>query len=305
MEKIVITGINGFVGHHLAKKLKDKGLYSIIGVDRAKTLSERLIGVVDEYHSANLIENWPSLQNIKSIIHLAGLAAVKPSFDNPQGYINGNTAMLTNLCEYYLKQPAKPRIIAVSSGLIYDPNQKLPIDESGTIGFNSPYAVSKIANENQAKYYRNRGLEIITARPFNHVGPGQKEGFLIPDLYTKIFDLPKGKTVIKTGNLATKRDYTDVRDVARAYVELALANTVKHDLYNICSGKSIAGADILKLLTRSMRREEVAPEMDPGLMRPNDIMDIHGDNSLIREDMGWKPEITIEQTINDFVVSQG
>jgi len=187
MEKtrIAISGINGFVGHHLAQELVSNGI-SVIGIGHDKLLSPSLEGIVDEYYSADLIENWPAINNIQGVIHLAGLAAVGPSFDAPQRYINGNSSMVTNLCEYYMAQSNKPRIVIVSSGAIYDSNQPMPINEDGSLGFSSPYAVSKVLTENQAIYYRTRGLDCVVARPFNHIGPGQATGFILPDFYGRL-----------------------------------------------------------------------------------------------------------------------
>jgi GDP-4-dehydro-6-deoxy-D-mannose reductase len=301
--RIAISGINGFVGHHLARELVNNNV-SVIGVGHDADLSSELNGIVDEYHSADLIENWPEVENVQGVIHLAGLAAVGPSFDNPQRYINGNSAMVTNLCEYYVNQSQKPRIVIVSSGAVYDSNQPMPITEESKMGYTSPYAVSKVLTENQAAYYRNRGLECVVARPFNHIGPGQDKGFILPDFYSRLSSLSEGEKVISVGNIETRRDYTDVRDIVHAYGKIALAPTLEHAVYNICSGESLSGADIFNELKAAMNLTDVSFKIDPSLVRPSDISEIIGDSSRLQNEVDWKPIHPIHQTIVDFVNSK-
>jgi len=299
MSRIVITGINGFVGHHLAKELRDNG-HDVIGIGRDETVSEKIKNYINEYHTADLVKEWPALSDVDGIIHLAGLAAVGPSFDNPQTYINANSAMVTNLCEYYMTQDNKPRIVIVSSGAIYDSNQPMPITEESKIGFNSPYAVSKILTENQASYYRGRRLDCIVARPFNHIGPGQGDGFLVPALATGLLKARKAGESLSVGNLKTRRDYTDVRDVAKAYRMLVEAPSLSHSIYNVCSGKSVSGEEMLALIQDAMNIHDIAVEIDQSKIRPNDPMDIYGDSSALQNDSGWSPSIELATTIADY-----
>jgi len=302
-ERVVVSGINGFVGNHLARELFNSGV-DIVGIGREVEVNPEISHIVREYHSANLVEEWPESSKTKAVVHLAGLAAVGPSFEKPQVYINANSAMVTNLCEYYLKQDYKPRIILVSSGAIYDPNQSMPISEEGQIGLNSPYAISKVLNENQAEYYRKRGLDCVVVRPFNHIGPGQGAGFILPDLFERLSNM-NGKKTITTGNIETRRDYTDVRDIVKAYGRLALAETLKYSLYNISSGKSYSGVEILDILKENMGLKEVVLKIDESLVRPNDTPEIIGDNSRLKQELDWQPEIDIKQTVSDFVKSKG
>ncbi len=299
MSRIVITGINGFVGHHLAKELRDNG-HDVIGIGRDETVSEKINNLVNEYHAADLVKEWPALSNIDGVIHLAGLAAVGPSFDNPQLYINANSAMVTNLCEYYMKSDKKPRIIVVSSGAIYDSNQPMPITEESKIGFNSPYAVSKILTENQAAYYRGRGLDCLIARPFNHIGPGQGDGFLVPALATGLLKARTANEPLSVGNLKTRRDYTDVRDVAKAYRMLIETPELSHSTYNVCSGNSTSGEEMLAIIQDAMNIHDVTVEVDQSKIRPNDPMDIYGDSSALQTDTGWRPSIELATTIADY-----
>lgn len=298
--RIVITGVNGFVGHHLARSLKAKG-YTVIGIGHDGSAAATVQDAVDEYHSADLTEKWPEIPDCDGVIHLAGHAAVGPSFDKPQIYINENSAMVTHMGEYYLRQEKKPRILIVSSGAVYSPTQAMPISESGQINFSSPYVVSKITTEHQAEYYHNRGIECVVARPFNHIGPGQKDGFIVPDLYKKIV---AATTEISVGSITTRRDYTDVRDVVDAYVKIITADTLDRSIYNVCSGKSFSGSEILNTLKDVLKKPDVSFVVDPALVRPTDAPDIFGDSSLLQEELGWHPTYSLQQTIRDFVAAQ-
>lgn len=301
IERVVVTGINGFVGHHLARELADKGI-QVIGIGHEKSVSQQLSGVVDDYFSQDLSESWPDTGDVDGVIHLAGLAAVGPSFDDPQKYINTNSSIVTNLCEYHLRNKSVARILLVSSGAIYDPNQTLPINEDGPVTYNSPYAVSKVLNEHQADYYRHRGLDCVVARPFNHIGPGQSNGFILPDFYDRIINT--NETTISVGNIETKRDYTDVRDIVGAYVLLITAPSLQETTYNVCSGKSLSGRDILDKLKKALDRPDIDFKIDNALVRPTDIPEITGDATRLMNELDWAPRIEIDQTIDDFVASK-
>ena len=299
---ILVTGVNGFVGAHLTNELKNAG-HGVYGAGREAEVSDDLSANLKDYIQVDLAEDFPKFKDsIDAVIHLAGLAAVGPSFDNPQQYININSAMITHMCEYFLTQEKKPRLVIVSSGAVYGSKQPMPIAESGEISFSSPYAVSKVLVENQVAYYKERGLDCVIARPFNHIGPGQAPGFILPDFYERISTT--NEDVIKVGNINTKRDYTDVRDIVRAYLTLATTPVLADTIYNICSGQSLAGSEILNKLKIALERPEIAFEVDQSLVRPTDIPEIIGDSSRLQNELGWKPSINLSQTIQDFVASK-
>lgn len=301
---ILVTGVNGFVGQHLVNELVASN-HNVIGIGRDEVANSLVADRLASYHSSDLSKEWPeTVGDIDAIIHLAGLAAVGPSFDNPQRYIDQNSAMVTNMCEYYMKKDKKPRIVIVSSGAVYNAAQPMPINESGPISFGSPYAISKVLNENQAAYYNSRGFECVVMRPFNHIGPGQSQGFIVPDLAKKISDTGLGENSITAGNLTSKRDYTDVRDVARAYRLVATSPEPPRELiYNVCLGDSHSGEEVLALASKALGAETPTVTIDEKLLRPNDTPDIRGDSSSLQDEFGWKPEFTFEQSIVDFVAS--
>lgn len=297
-KRIVVTGINGFVGKHLALELHNSG-HTVIGLGRESAPSSELDNFIDDYLCVDLTKGWPESLVADAVIHLAGLAAVGPSFEEPQMYIDVNSTMITHMAEHYLKQSKKPRLVVISSGAIYSPNQPMPLTESAAVGFSSPYAVSKVLVENQCAYYQNRGLDCVVVRPFNHIGPGQLEGFLVPDVINQI----REGNGIQVGNITTRRDYTDVRDVARAYRMLATAEELNHSIYNVCSGASKSGEEIVKILKKLSGNPDVVVSVDKAKVRPTDAPEIYGSPTLLTQDTGWIPTIPLEQTLADCLES--
>ncbi|CAN5180020.1 GDP-mannose 4,6-dehydratase [soil metagenome] len=301
MKTVAVTGANGFVGRHVVHELLQNG-YEVLAVNGSVTpqIEEQQSGV--KYVSVDLSKqeelNKVDLSNVEAIIHLAGLAAVGPSFDDPMRYITTNSSLEANLLQRAVEQGVTPRFIVISSGSLYDPQAPLPINEQSTVIPSSPYAVSKITQEQLGHYYGNRGFEVIVARPFNHIGPGQGLGFLVSDLASQIVACEQGSSdPIMVGNLDAKRDYTDVRDIARAY-RLLLEEGRPGETYNICSGVSLSGHQILDaLLKYSNARPTI--KQDQARMRPSDAPDIYGSHDKIARDTGWQPNIELSQTISD------
>lgn len=304
--RLLITGVTGFVGTNLLDECA-RNKIEVVGVSHtpiSKEISSKLskgyqIDMTKKAEIAKL-----DLNKIDGVIHLAGLAAVGPSFDKPALYVQANTAMLVNLCEAAIAQRKKHlRIINVSSGATYSSDQPMPLSESAKLAYSSPYSVSKIACEHLGEYYRTRNLDVINVRPFNHVGPSQLTGFIIPDLYEQLSKNKSGKEII-VGNLDSKRDYTDVRDVAKAYLALLKTKNLSSTLYNICSGKSYSGKEILDKICDALEVKTPKTKIDYGKFRPNDAPDIVGSSARIRKDTGWKPEIDLQTSISDFIASQ-
>jgi len=303
MKKILITGANGFVGQHLAKELKDNN-YSVMGIGGNIGLNKEPENI-DEYMVVDLLDKKEvdkiDFGSIDGIVHLAGLAAVGPSFDNPMQYIETNIGIEVNLFETCKKQNVKPKFVIISSGTIYSPDNAMPLSEESSVLPNSPYAVSKLGQEDMAKYYESIGFEVVIARPFNHIGPEQGLGFIVPDLTKQIIDFKSGEsTQIMVGNLDSERDYTDVRDISRAY-RLLLENGVSGEIYNICSGSPISGKKILSTLIEIV---DITPKItiDKSKLRPSDNPLIFGSYKKIYKDTGWKPEISLDKTLKDILV---
>jgi GDP-4-dehydro-6-deoxy-D-mannose reductase len=302
MSFVVVTGINGFVGQHLARELHKQG-YEVIGAGRESELTPELEAIIHEYYECDLLNEADvaklPLKESLAVINLAGLAQVGSSYGQEKLYMDVNVKVQTTLASYLQKTGNfSTRIIAVSTGAVYDSSQSMPLSEgSKTVTEGSPYAVSKIAMEEALQEYVVSGVDIVIVRPFNHIGPGQLGGFLVPDLASQI----QKSDSISVGNLSTERDYTDVRDVVRAYVLLATTPKLSHQLYNVCSGKSISGKKILDLIKQNLDKNDLEVVVDQKKIRPNDPLVVRGDNKRLCTDTGWKPTFELGTTIKDYI----
>jgi GDP-4-dehydro-6-deoxy-D-mannose reductase len=286
--KVTVSGVGGFVGAHLVRELTGHG-HQVVGLGKGP-LSPDVEALVDRYIDVDLAKEWPDT-SADAVVHLAGLSAVGPSFADPQRYLHGNSAPMTQLAENLLVSGARPRVVVVSTGAVYAPG--VQVDEDAPIRTSSPYVVSKLLLEAQCSYYRARGLDVVVMRPFNHIGPGQQPGFLLPDLLQGV-----AAGSLTVGNLDTRRDYTDVRDVARAYRLAVEAPFVRAPVLNVSSGRSVSGREVLDLVARELG---VQPEVivDPARLRPDDPADISGDSTLIDTELGWRPDIDLTTTVRD------
>lgn len=306
--KVLVTGINGFVGKHLVLEL-NKSKHTIYGCGLDVAIDSSIEDMVTNFiNRCNLTDRDDvarlPLGKIDAIINLAGLAQVGASFGKQELYNKTNIRVHTTLADRMLKECLPIRMISVSSGAVYESNQIMPLTENSKLATSgSPYALSKIAMEESLRPYQDKGLDIVIARPFNHIGPGQLPGFLVPDLYEQIMLAKSDNRPLKVGNLKTSRDFTDVRDVVNAYVKLATADksTLKHSVYNVCSGASLSGTTVLKLLAEACGVKNLSVEVDPEKIRPNEVMDIYGSSTRIKSDISWKPNINMSNTIKDFV----
>ncbi len=293
--KVVVTGSSGFVGSHLLQLLHEQNC-EVIGIGHLAPLASD-----PNYHQVDLLDAAAvqalDFSGVDVVIHLAGLAAVGPSFKEPRHYIDANAGMQINLFEAMIAQGVKAKALIISTGNVYRADH-LPITEEAAISTPSPYAVSKMAQEYLTYYYGNRGFEVVIARPFNHIGPGQTEGFIVADLAKQIAAAERENCAeISVGNLTSCRDYTDVRDIVRAYWAL-ITKGRPGEIYNVCSGTSTSGQRILEgLLKNSSVDLKVVP--DAAKMRPADIKDIRGSSTKLRHDTGWQPIIPLDQTLSD------
>lgn len=299
--RVAVTGVNGFVGRHLARELATQG-YNVVGVGHE---DDPHVDVLTDYVAQDLTRGWPEDLEADAVVHLAGFSAVGPSFADPQRYLEQNSAMVTHLGEALLRARSSARVLVVSSGAVYDAHQGLPLTEESRLGHTSPYVVSKLLVEHQVAYYAGRGLDAVVVRPFNHIGPGQGAGFVVPDLYDAARRSVEGDRVLRVGDLDTRRDYTDVRDVVRAYRLLLEAETLEHRLFNVCSGLSWSGREVLAELMRCWTFGVLGVEVDPGRVRPGDPREVVGSADRLRDAVGWAPEVDVATSVRDFVAGLG
>lgn len=300
---VVITGVDGFVGRHMVRLASQAGA-QVCGVSRSPTVDSTLAAELDDYHSVDLRHQWPAGIDADIVIHLAGRSAVGPSFADPQGYIADNSAMVTTMCEALLAAGNSTRIVGVSTGAVYAPSSDTGAltDESSPVSPSSPYAVSKLLVEHQLEYYAARGLSTVIARPFNHIGPGQGPGFLLADLLTRLNVLPDGESLV-VGDLSTERDYSDVRDVAAAYLALASAPALAHRVYNVASGVSTSGRRLLELVCEKLGRDVPPLTVDDDLVRPSELRGIAGSSARLRSEIGWSPSYSLAASISDVIAA--
>ncbi|MFA5880297.1 MAG: GDP-mannose 4,6-dehydratase [Candidatus Margulisiibacteriota bacterium] len=313
--KILITGITGFVGSHLAEyclTIPGAEVYGTIMFHHLGDELERIEHIKSkvellECDLTNRIAVDRVLQKIKpdKIFHLAAQSFVKVSWDSPEETIFTNIMAELNIFESCRSLGINPIIqIAGSSeeyGLVLE--NEVPIKETNPLRPLSPYAVSKIGQEMLAyQYYKSYGLKTILTRAFNHEGPGRGEHFVTSTFAKQIAQIEKGKQepIVKVGNLSTQRDYTDARDMVKAYW-LATEKCEFGKPYNICSGKAWKIEKVLEFLLSLSTMKDIKTEQDPERMRPSDVQILLGDCSEFKKATGWEPEITFEKTLEDLL----
>lgn len=307
MSKALITGISGFAGGYLASHLLKEGFY-VSGTYLFEE-SLNLLQDKDEFslHKLNLLDEDRISEVLKIekpdyIFHLAALTSPKKSFENPKDTFNNNISAQLNLFqgikEHNLNQA---KILIVSSAEVYGlvSKENLPIDEQTPFNPTNPYAVSKLTQDLLGlQYYLSNRLRVVRVRPFNHVGPRQTPIFVIPAFAKRIVEIEKGKEkIMKVGSLKSKRDFTDVRDMVKAYL-LALEKGKEGDVYNIGSGKSYEISKILEMML-NLANTEIKTEQDPSLVMPADNPELVCNYSKFHKLTGWSPQIPIEETIEN------
>lgn len=238
------------------------------------------------------------------VYHLAAQSHVGLSWEQPATTIEANTVGGVNVLEAVRRAAPEARLVWASSCEVYGRALELPVTEEAPLRPASPYAISKAAGDQFAALYAEaHGLQIVRARPFNHVGPGQQPNFLISSLAQQAARARldgADRLRILIGNPDTRRDYTDVRDVARAYRLLA-EPTVAAGVYNISSGRSVSAAENVATVAALLAPIEVEQIVDPARVRAHEVMDHRGSYERLRGATGWQPEIPLRTTIADTI----
>lgn len=308
MKKVLITGISGFAGSHLAERFLSIGDYDISGT----YLDDSSIANLSQkdrinLHKINLLdakatEELVAFKKPDLLFHLAALTSPQNSFENPtETFVNNISGQITILEAIKKHNLVDTKILIVSSAEIYGlvSSENLPIDEDTPFNPTNPYAVSKLAQDFLGlQYFLSDKLKIIRVRPFNHVGPRQNPSFVVSAFAKRIVEIEKGREkVMKVGNLTSKRDFTDVRDMIKAYV-LALEKGKEGEVYNLGSGRSYEISKILEMMI-NLATVKIETEPDKSLTRRLDNPELICDYSKFENLTGWKPEIPIEKTLTD------
>lgn len=310
--KILITGVTGFVGSHLAEYcLSLDQQVEVIGTCRWRSRRENIEHLEDainlyecDLRDASSVKTLLANIQPERIFHLAAQSYVPSSWNSPGETITTNVIGQLNIFEAMRETNSTALIqIAGSSeeyGLVHP--EEAPITEENPLRPLSPYAVSKVAQDMLAyQYFQSYGLKVVRTRAFNHTGPRRGDVFVTSNFAKQIAEIEAGQRppVIHVGDLNPKRDFTDVRDIVRAYW-LSLEHCSLGEVYNVASGKAYRIKEVLKILLDNSGQDIEVVE-DPERLRPSDVPLLLGDNSRFCKATGWVPEIPFEQTAKDLL----
>ncbi len=309
--RILITGIAGFVGRHYLDFLARNGSnYEIMGTDITPRPDYSAPSMQFSYRQVNLMEKeavWELFNgNVYNwIVHLASFSSVAYSWDKPtESFINNNLIFI-NLIEAMKNRCPSCRVLSIGSSEEYGEigQSDLPLREEQPLNPRSPYGVARVSQEMLSKVFSTGyGLDIVMTRSFNHIGPFQRDTFAVPSIIRQFVQAEKEKkrvVTLRVGDVDVIRDFTDVRDVVRAY-DLLLQKGKKGQVYNICSGRGYRLREIIGYIEGLMSMKADI-ETDKEYIRPFDIREIVGDNSRIQRELGWQPERSIESSLADII----
>ncbi|MGQ0735732.1 MAG: GDP-mannose 4,6-dehydratase [Acidobacteriota bacterium] len=301
---LLVTGAAGFVGGHLLDLLTPHEPSVVAWFHPAAPPRRRVEGV--EWHAVDLLDRHRVAREIdtvqpSAVYHLAGAAHVADSWHHTVETYEGNVLATHFLLDALAGLAPPPRVLITGSATVYRP-QSRPIAEDDPLGPNSPYAVSKLAQEICGRRaWTDQGLPVVLARSFNHSGPRQEPAYVAPSVARQIalIDAGRQEPVLVMGNLDPKRDLTDVRDTVRAYqAMMRLARPGRP--YNVCSGVGRSIGEIVEAFVSRAKRP-VGIVQDPARLRPNDTPLLVGDHSRLTEETGWVPQIGFGQTVDDML----
>lgn len=300
--RILITGGTGFVGSHLVGFLKRESCQiSVLASTQPASCETGIDYHVVNIRDADSIRAVVQQLNPDQIYHLAGISTVDAAKRQPSQAYEINVIGTHNVFDAAMSGQRPPRILNVSTAQVYAPSSR-KLTETNPLGPDNPYAASKAMAEMLVYQYRGRDQGgIITARSFNHTGPGQSPAYVLPSMAKQFAEIESGLRPprLGLGNLDLKRDFTDVRDVVRAYY-LLLMHGRAGETYNVCSGIAVALSDIVEMF-RAVCDIEVAIDREPSRVRSKDAAEVSGDPAKIHADTGWRPEIPLEKTIVDLL----
>ncbi len=286
--RALVTGATGFVGPYLVEHLAD-AQDDVVGVDLELEITD-----AEAVHTA-LLDIKPDV-----VYHLAALSHVGDSWDAPAEFFRVNTMGTLNVL-LAARSSGVERVLVIGSAEQYgrvEPGD-MPIDEDQPLRPITPYGASKAAAEMAASHvHLGRGLPVVCARAFNHIGPGQSAGLVVSAIANQVaLNERAGGDVVLTGDLTPTRDFTDVRDVVRAY-RLLVEHGVAGEAYNVCSGRAVSIREVAdKLLALANRPMRI--ETDPARLRPVEVPAHWGDNTKLRTATGWMPTIPLERSMAD------
>ncbi len=289
--KILITGINGFIGTHLARELLKRG-HSVTGLGRSKKCK---IHNITTYCSGSVLDKGlleKAIKDTEAVVHLAALTSHKDIVGNKFKTMEIGLLGTRNLLSSFSKSRSAKKFIYPSTGKVYGKINYLPIDENHPTTPQNILGKSKLEVENLIKRYDNKNKELIIFRIFNVYGPGQNENFLIP---TILKQLSNGEKEIILGDIEAKRDYVYIDDLVNAFM-LALEHKINQgvSIYNVCTQISKSAFEIVQLINK-LRGTDIKIKINPALIRKDESPDEYGSFELIKKDLGWQPQVSLEE----------
>lgn len=302
MKKALIIGAAGFVGNYLAAQILSEGKWTLAAT---KMVQETMLRDDMEIYDLDILEPGAVYELLKTlrpdyIFHLAAQSSVAVSWKNPGLTVDVNIKGTLAVLDAVRQLDYKPRILLIGSGEEYghvEP-EEIPILETTLLRPGNLYAATKACQNMIGKIYADAyGMDIMSVRAFNHVGPNQAPLFVVADFCKQVAEIEKGvrTPVMKVGNLAAKRDFTDVRDVVRAYV-LLMEKGATGETYNVGSGHAVSIEEVLKQIL-NLSKVKVNVETDPRKFRPVDVPIIEANIRKLQACTGWMPEIGLKQTL--------
>lgn len=305
--RALVTGSGGFVGGHLCSYLLSHTDWELLGTVFPEP-------VTDEQPSPRQRQVWLDLRDLQQtvdlvassepdvIFHLAAQSFVPSSFADPWDTLETNIRAQLNILEAVRRLQRPTRVVVIGSNEEYGrpTPEELPVTEESPLRPLSPYAVSKVTQDFMGlQYFLAHGIDVVRLRPFNHTGAGRPPRFVVPAFASQIARAEAGlqEPVVRVGNLDAERDFSDVRDIVRAYY-LAATQGEPGEVYNLASGKPRSVRGVLETLL-SFSTTEIRVEIDPDLYRPVDTLVIYGSAEKFRRHTGWEPEIPFKQTLLD------
>ena len=302
----LIIGAGGFVGEYLIRELSANGWESCATKLPSETINTDVPCDICDMNilDSDSIERILEAKKPDCIFHLAAQSSVALSWKNPALTVDVNIKGSVNLLEAVRKSKLNPRVILIGSGeeYGYSANLGTAVNESTTPDPASIYAITKYTQNMIGKlYHRAYGMDIISVRAFNHIGPGQASQFVVSDFCRQTAEIEAGlhEPTIYVGNLSSMRDFTDVRDIVRAYREIALKGA-SGETYNVGSGKTISVLEVLDMIL-ALSKAKITIETDESKFRPADIPKIEADVSKLKNDIGWLPEINLNESLEDII----
>ncbi|GAC1308502.1 MAG: GDP-mannose 4,6-dehydratase [Vulcanimicrobiaceae bacterium] len=298
--RVLVTGGNGFVGRHLCAELRRRGCDVVVA---GRIVEEGHVDLPLDLGDLDSVRGVVEAARARTIFHLAAQAFVPAATSDPIPTYDTNVVGTARVVEAIRRLPdaARPRLLYISSGEVYGTHEAAdyPLRETAQTLPATPYAASKLAAEAiVGASARSYGLSAIVTRAFNHIGPGQDASFVVAAFARRLAAIAAGGDPrLPVGNLEPQRDFLDVRDVVRAYADLA-ERGVSGETYNICSGTPTKIQEILRQLVMAAR-VGVEIREDPALVRPSDVPLYYGDNAKLVAATGWAPQYTLARSLRD------